>query len=145
MNHNLGPHTRLKLNVLGRTLMCGVLALVATGCSGGGGGAAKYTPSTDTARQALEAALAAWKRAEPPGKIAGTSTAVEVADSKRQAGQTLASYEIVGEVPGDGPKRFSVRLKLENPSQEKQTEYVVVGRGPIWVFGQDDYAQDKGM
>lgn len=145
MNQNRDQHTRRTVHVLGRTLICGVLALIATGCGDGNGGAAKYTPSTDTARQALEAALAAWKRGEPPGKIAGTAAAVEVADSKRQAGQTLASYEIVGEVPGDGAKRFSVRLKLENPSQERETQYVVVGRDPIWVFGQEDYAQDKGM
>jgi hypothetical protein len=145
MNQIRGHRAQLRLRVAGRTLICGVLALSATGCGGGDGGTAKYSPSTDTARGALEAALAAWKRGEPPGKIAGTSIAVEVADSKRQAGQTLASYEIVGEVPGDGAKRFSVRLKLENPTQERETQYVIVGLDPIWVFGEADYAQDKGM
>jgi hypothetical protein len=38
-----------------------------------------------------------------------------------------------------------MRLKLENPTQEIETLYVVVGRDPIWVFGEEDYLQSKGM
>jgi hypothetical protein len=135
-------------NVIGQVLICvgvALITLLASGCDSGDGGASKYTPATDTAHQALEAALGVWKRGEPSGPIAGMPVPVEVADSKRQAGQKLANYEILGEVPGDGQKRFSVRLKLENPSQELETQYVVVGRDPIWVFGQEDYAQSKGM
>ena len=121
-----------------------VLCLL-SGCGTGSGGIAKYTPSPTTAREALDTAMAAWKRGEPTGKISGATTAVEVADSTRQAGRLLASYEIIGEIPGDGPKRFSVRLRLENPSQELEARYVVVGLDPIWVFSEQDYEQSKGM
>jgi hypothetical protein len=118
--------------------------LLCAGC--GSGDVQSYSPSTDRARLAIEAALDAWKRGEPPGPITGGSTAIEVADSNRPAGRKLAGYEITAESPGEGAaKHFSVRLQLENPTQVQETQYVVVGRDPIWVFGHADYAQEKGM
>ena len=84
-----------------------VLLPFAAGCSSGGT-AAKYSPNVDTARQAIEASLAAWKRGEPPGEIVAPGTTIHLVDSTRQVGQTLASYEILGEVPGEGGRHFSV-------------------------------------
>jgi hypothetical protein len=138
------PQPTLRVSALGLLLISLVTALTSAGCDGHDN-TGKYTPSTDVARQSLEAALDAWKRGEPAGPIQGTSMAIEVADSKRQPGQTLASYEIVGEVSDDSPRRFTVRLKLENPAQEPETQYVVVGRDPIGIFGEADYALEKGM
>lgn len=122
----------------------GMLTLLPYGCSDGDS-TAKYSPATDTARQALQGALDAWKRGEPPGKVTGLPIAVEVSDSKRQRGQTLSSFEITGEIPSDAGKGFSVRLNLENPQEEQQVRYIVVGRDPIWVFREEDYKRADGM
>jgi hypothetical protein len=130
---------------LGRTLVCAVAALFVAGCGVGDSGTHKFSPSASTAREALESALNAWTRGEPPGTVSATTPSINVADSKRPAGQKLARYEIVDETADGAARRFSVRLKLENPAQELATEYVVVGLDPIWVFGSADYAQEKGM
>jgi hypothetical protein len=72
---------------------------------------------------------------------------VHVVDSKWQAGQKLARYEIVKDEPGEnGTTFYSVRLTLQSPAKEEVARYVVVGRDPLWVYREEDFTQQtKGM
>lgn len=96
-------------------------------------------PSEPAARQALDAALAAWKNGEGPGTLADRSPKIQVTDSHRTPGQKLLGYEILGEVAADGPRGFVVRLKLDNPPEEAKVRYCVVGIDPLYVFRQEEY------
>lgn len=100
--------------------------------------AADYTPAPESCRQALSAALDAWKRGEPPGRIDGTP-AVQVADTLRQTGQKLQDYEILGEVGGDQGRQFSVRCVLTNPVAEEKIDFIVIGIDPIWIMRKEEY------
>ena len=81
---------------IGWAALCGLLTFCCTGCGGGTkGDYRRFVPTESAARQALEAALAAWQRGEPTGRIDSVSPAVQVADTKRQQGQKLARYEIL--------------------------------------------------
>jgi len=112
------------------------VAITVAGC--GGRTRQDYVPKTAAAREALDKALVAWRDGEPPGRIEG-KPAVHVGDTHRRAGQKLAKYEIVGELPSDEGRLFAVRVKLENPTAEEKINYLVVGIDPLWVFRQEDY------
>src|SRR5262245_25685797 len=90
----------------------GCLMSFLAGCGGGHRSDKDYLPPEDKARTALDTALAAWRNGQPAGKIAGAGTAVQAVDSQWQAGQKLASYEIVKGEPGSKPPRFTVKLQL---------------------------------
>jgi hypothetical protein len=123
-----------------------MLAILNGGCGAGGEpDLRRFTPTATTARKSLEQALTAWQRGEPSAQKGAGSRVVQFVDSTRRPGQTLVSYEILSELTGETPKRFAVRLKLENPTQELETRYVVVGQDPIWVFHEDDFARNQGM
>lgn len=125
---------RPRTNLIRLTLAAAVLA--AAGCRGG---SADYTPSPESARASLEAALAAWCEGRSPGTIAA-SPPVEVVDTSRQEGQTLRSFEVLSETShGAAGRCFVVRLALDNPAAERRERYVVVGIDPIWVFRKEDY------
>jgi hypothetical protein len=119
----------------------GLLALA--GCSKGGR-VEDFTPPTDGARKALEAALKHWQGGHPPGAVPGTSPAVEVVDSKWKAGQQLKAFEIVKDEPAaQGPRFFTVRLTLaKGPPVE--VRYAVLGIDPIWVYRDDDFKKMSG-
>jgi hypothetical protein len=118
--------------------------LTAAGCSRGD---ARYTPSEDTARRALEAALDAWKGGQArPGPVEGTTPPVQVVDSRWRTGQRLAGYEVLGEEPSTGgPRVFSVRLTMQGKAPEATVRYYVVGKDPLWVFRDEDYQLPAGM
>jgi hypothetical protein len=99
----------------------------------------RYIPTADAARQALEAALSAWQNGEPPGLIDTLTPSVQVADSFRRAGQRLGHFEILGEVPGDSPRCYAVRLELLQPREEQRVRFIVVGADPLWVMRHEDY------
>jgi hypothetical protein len=126
--------------------------LLAAGCVGQpGSGTARFVPSEETARRALDAALAAWVAGEPPGKVTAGPPAVYLIDSHRRPGQSLKSYEILGPVPGEGPVLLAARLTLAGPTpgseaadgqvrvQEERARFVVFGIDPLWVYRQEDY------
>jgi len=130
-----------KSSIVVASVFCGFLITLASGCGGSSSGDyRRYVPSGASARQALEEALAAWQRGEPAGKLQSSSTAVEVVDTKRPAGQKLVRFEILNEEAGEGPRWFTVRLVLE-PQGETEARYVVIGRDPIWVFRDAYYVQ----
>ena len=97
-----------------------------------------YIPSPARCEAALSSALEAWQRGEPPGRIEGTP-AVQVGDSLRLAGQKLAAYEILGELPSDEGRRYAVRVKFENPAVQEKIHFILVGIDPIWVLRQEDF------
>jgi hypothetical protein len=81
----------------------------------------------------------AWQNGQPAGRIAASSPVVEGVDTHRRPGQKLQSYAILGEVAGDSPRCFAVRLNLENPRQEQTARFVVIGLDPLWVLRHEDY------
>jgi len=126
-----------------RNVLCLLAAamILAIGCSGAN--KAKYIPSEDRARLALEAALTAWQKGEPFGtKIQIDGSSVDVNDSKWQKGEKLLSFEIVRREPAESPDRplfFLVRIKLATSSKEQEVRYVVFGKEPLWVHSEADY------
>jgi hypothetical protein len=127
-----------------KVLGWGLFLAVCAGCSGKGYD--KYIPSEDKARQALEAALNAWRDGKKPGPVEGAPMPVQVVDSEWRAGKKLQSYEIIGEEPNEGPRVFSVRLTLQRPTgQEATIRYYVVGKDPLWVYREADYKAPAGM
>lgn len=136
---------REKAKLVVPSVLFGLLAAVASGCDGSSNGDnSRYMPSESAARQALEAALSAWQRGEPAGKLSESSPAVQVVDATRPAAQKLARFEILKDEASDGPRWFTVRLVFE-PQGEAEVRYAVVGRDPIWVFRDTDYAQAETM
>ena len=116
--------------LLGGLLLC---------CGCGPRGSERYCPPPAAAREALEAALGAWQEGRAPGLLDAHTPPIMVVDSERRPGQRLDRYEVLGEVPGDGPRCFAVRLLLDNPRREQKARFVVVGISPLWVFRQEDY------
>jgi hypothetical protein len=98
-------------------------------------------PDAAKAQEALDQVLAAWKNGEAAGPLQSNSPpiTIQVADSTRRPGQRLVDYELLGEVSGEGPRTFVVRLKLENPAAVREVRYYLVGIDPLWVFRQADY------
>jgi hypothetical protein len=111
------------------------------GCAQRPTGYERYIPSAALAEEALEQVLAAWKAGEPlaPLSLASPPLTIQVADATRRPGQRLNDYDLLGEISGEGPRTFVVRLKLENPTAEKRVLYYVMGIDPLWVFRQEDY------
>ncbi|HWB11058.1 MAG TPA: hypothetical protein VG826_17650 [Pirellulales bacterium] len=101
----------------------------------------RYVPDPAKAQAALDQVLSAWKKGEPAGTLQSNSApiTIQVADSTRRPGQRLVDYEVLGEVSGEGPRTFVVRLKLDNPVAQREVRYYIVGIDPLWVFRQEDY------
>lgn len=115
-----------------------ILPVAACGC-GRDESPARYVPATNTARQAVEAALADWQEGKPPGEISRLTPIAHVIDTHRKPGQTLKSFEILGESPAEGLRCFAVVVKLDSPVAEERLRYYVLGIDPLWVFRQEDY------
>lgn len=124
-----------------RCLAVAVL-LALEGC--GGNPAAGYVPRTDTARQAIESALAAWQSGAKYGPLNELKPAINVFDSRWQKGKSLERFEIVEEVTGSEHPQFRVRIKLAHESEAIET-YRVVGIDPLNVFLEADYRRASGL
>ena len=112
---------------------------LAIGC-GSNRGSERYVPPPQSARQALEATLRSWQQGRPTGPVEGTANpAIVFVDNCRDRAQTLESFTILGEVPGEGPRCFAVRLRLENPTEEQRVRFVVFGVDPLWVYRYEDF------
>jgi hypothetical protein len=132
-------------SLVGWTWLAPLSALLCTGCGGAALDYSQYIPPEQAARSALETVLTSWQQGEASAKLKAASPAIEVVDSQRGEGQKLANYEIVGEISGEGPRRFTVRLTLEAPAAQVETGYVLLGNDPIWVFREEDYSRAEGM
>ena len=122
-------------------LATALVSLVAGGCGNG----AAALPSEDTARKALESALAAWQGGGKPGALAGTEPAVEVHDTPWAKGAKLTSYEIIDAKSVGVEKQFQVRLTLAKPGGVQEARYHVFGLGPVMVFRDEDYLRNVNM
>lgn len=103
-----------------------------------------HTPTGD-ARSALEAGLKAWSTGAQPGAVEGQATPTHFFDSRWQAGRKLAAFEIKSESSQGTERRFAVSLALKGPDQTEDTNYVVIGVNPIWVYHEADYARMLNM
>lgn len=127
------------------SLMLLTLLCLLPGC-GSGSSVESFHPSANVSRDALTAALTAWQSGQAkPGPIENAKPPVQVADSAWAAGWKLKSFEIVEELPSDGPAMFSVKLTLEGAPAPKEVTYVVVGKDPLWVWTKDEYERSAGM
>ena len=136
-------HVKIKSGSL--PLLAGALVLLA-GCSKGGR-VDDFTPSSDKAKQALEAGLKHLQEGNPTGTVPGTSPKIEMVDTKWKTGQ-LKAFEILGEEgPPAGsnvPRMFKVRLTPKTGPQE-EARYVIVGIDPLWVYREEDFNAMSGM
>lgn len=119
----------------------GLLVLALAGCSKPG--EEQFIPPEATARQALETALDAWKEGKKPGQFSLGTVKVQVVDAVWSSGQKLSGYQIVAEESSNGPRWFTVKLTL--PGGEKTAKYAVLGKDPLWVYGETDYKKLSGM
>lgn len=119
---------------------CSLALLLATaGCGPGRRGNEAYVPSDDRARPALEAALEAWRRGDPPGDVPGQPVAVYLVDSHRKPGQKLVSYTVLGPAPGEFERCYMVRATFEQPTEEQRLRFYVAGIDPLWVIRHEDF------
>ena len=108
---------------------------------------ADYETPDDVAQSALTAALTAWQNGQAPDKIQGSPTPIQVIDDHWKNGDKLKSFEILGEEEPaiSGPARwFSVKL-VSPDGKEETVRYILVGKGSVWVYREDDYARIAGM
>lgn len=120
------------------------LAMLLVGCQVGCNrhdGYARYVPEPKLAERALAGVLDAWQAGKPAGelRLSDPPLTVQVADAGRVPGQRLVGYEILGEVAAEGPRSFMARLHLDEPAEEREVTYYLVGIDPLWVFRQEDY------
>lgn len=105
-----------------RRLFAVVLLSSLTGCGGG----ASSSSDPDSARAALETALAAWKGGETPESLLNQSPAMHVADYRWEAGYKLTAYTISESTATSGfDRRYPVELRLTNPKGKATKERAV--------------------
>jgi hypothetical protein len=120
--------------------LLGLVAACATaGCRRQPEGYERYVPSPASARNALIAALDAWRAGKPAGPIDEATPKVVVVDNHRPPGRALGSYEILGEVAETNAKCFAVRIHLAEPDETQVIRYMIFGLDPVWVFRREDY------
>ncbi len=122
-----------------------VIAAIAMNTSGcGGDPTAKYIPTADVAKAALQTALTTWQSGTPHGPIESSKPAINVFDLRWQEGQPLESFEILESLSGREHPSFNVKIKLAK--QPEQTNvYLVVGIDPLLIFRDVDYQKATGQ
>jgi hypothetical protein len=104
-----------------------------------------YDPPADKARDALVAALDAWKAGKECNRIVDRSPFIEVVDFYWDTGVRLTSYEIADEdTSEDGHHRFTVNLHVEEARSVQKVAYIVLGQNPLWVYREEDYKKTSG-
>jgi hypothetical protein len=131
-----------------KSIHCLVLLVVAAltaGCSSGSS-VESFHPQRDAALDALTSALTAWQNGETMDDLSeNTDPEVKVAEPKWNAGSKLKSFEIVQALPGDMPRKFSVKITLEGAAAPEDVTYVVVGKDPLWVMIEQEYERNSDM
>ncbi len=128
-------------NVLGGAMIVLVACGLSIGC---GRSSPDYIPSVKSSREALDTALTAWVNGQPVGTINTVEPPIQVVDSAWWKGQRLASYEVISEeTTKEGLPCFSVRLHKSMPQGEETVRYLVTGKGPMWVYREEDYKSSQ--
>ncbi len=117
--------------------------LVWSGCSSKPTSA--YIPPSSAAKAALERSLSAWKSGTPHGTLHDKAPAIDVFDSRWQAGRKLESYSIGSEIAGEPHPTFNVTLRVEGDEREEETSFHVVGIDPLHVFRDADFKKATGQ
>jgi len=123
---------------------CLWLALVAGVAGCGKASQDKFIPAAASARAALDSALKAWQSGAAYDTIKSATPAVQPFDARWQSGMKLKSFEIVREVPQEGPKKFEVRVELEG-TEPVTDVFLVLGKDPLHVFREQDYQKASGI
>lgn len=118
-----------------------LLGLLLSGCSNKG--TARFVPSVESAREAVEMSLEAWKKGDAPKAIDVFEPHIQPVDSRWQQGRKLLEFEILEEVDIDGATQVKVRLKLDGGLAPEETAYVVIGQDPLYVYWLTDYEQSS--
>jgi hypothetical protein len=112
-----------------------VAAILFPGCSGEGRRAVPVDPPR--AREALITVLDSWKKGDKPNALKSASPPIVVQDFDWMAGQSLISYEVLGDGKDDDANlRIPVRLTLGGPkgNVKKDVSYVVGTSPTLTVF-----------
>jgi hypothetical protein len=133
---------RFKLTALPRSAQWSLLVVVVCGC--GRASQDSFIPQATSARLALETALKAWQSGAAYDTIKSATPAVQPFDARWQSGMKLKSFEIVREVPQEGPRKFEVRVELEGTDPVTDV-FLVVGKDPLHVFRDQDYQKASGI
>jgi len=129
---------------IARRLALAALALLLAGC--GRSTVESFHPKADAALEALTTALTAWQNGESKEDLSeNTDPTVNVAEPKWETGSKLKSFEIVEALPGDIPRKFSVKITLEGATGSENVTYVVVGKDPLWVMNEQEYERKSDM
>lgn len=116
------------------TLM--MLLIMLSGCGGG----VPHPVQPDVARKTLSQMLESWKKGETPDSLQQAATKIVVQDMDWTAGQSLVSYEILGDDQAVGANLVTkVKLRLrdkEGQSSEKTVTYHV-GTSPVLTVFRD--------
>lgn len=92
----------------------------------------------DTAKQAMETMLDAWKNGQArPDKLTLRDARIEVRDPTWNPGQKLNAYEIRSQETQGIARWFTIKLTL--PQGERTAKYAVVGKDPIWIYAEEEF------
>ncbi|MBI5757484.1 MAG: hypothetical protein HZA46_03070 [Planctomycetales bacterium] len=133
---------RFELTAQRRSSLWMSLVVVVCGC--GRASQDSFIPPATSARSALETALKAWQSGAAYDTIKSATPAVQPFDARWQSGMKLKSFEILREVPQEGPKKFEVRVELEG-AEAVTDVFLVVGKDPLHVFRDQDYQKASGV
>jgi len=125
--------------------MAGLLSILAIVASGCGDSEAKYIPSEETAKQALNVSLTAWRDGQPHGTITSWNIPIDVYDARWQAGTKLETFDVVREEMLEDRKVFIVKMKVAGGKEEQEVTYLVIGNNPLMVFRKQDYDKASGL
>lgn len=123
-----------------RVLLC--VCVLLAGC--GSRSPEEYMPQGEGAKQAVQAALEAWKSAKPFSPVPDSKPPINVFDARWRDGKKLETFEVGDPVAGAAPPRVPVKMKLVG-GVEETVHYVVVGIDPLNVFRDADYERAAGM
>lgn len=98
-----------------------------------------YYPPSDRALRALSAVLTAWQAGNTSDELADGESLYRLADSRRDKGIALQSFQVIGEVPGERGRWFEVDLQQGDERSVERVKYAVLGIRPVWIFREEDY------
>ena len=102
-------------------------------------GAPTTLPERPVARAAVEKSLARW-RDSLENETKGTKPEqVVFVDQRRQPGQRLRAFAVLGDYELENCRCFKVKLDLSEPEASTLVVYYVFGRDPMWVYRAEDF------